>query len=101
MSWPPRPWKPTWCRRSRVRSVPAASSVNVTVVSMLPPAQDQTIRAGGSSSSTRQRTVPSKPGAGLVRRVNSCPTSGTKSLGISQAASASLDVSAAQTRSGG
>jgi hypothetical protein len=76
-------------------------SVKVTVVSMLPPAHDQTIRRGGSSSRTWQRTMPSKPGAGLVRKVNRWPAAGTKSLGISHAASASLEVSAAQTRSGG
>ena len=78
-----------------------ASSVKITVVSMLPPAHDQTIRRGGSSSSTSHRTMPSKPGAGLVRKVKRRPTTGSKSFGISQAASASLDVSAAQTRPGG
>jgi hypothetical protein len=44
--------------------------VKVTVVSMLPPRQDQIIRDGGSSSRTWQCTMPSKPGAGLVRSVN-------------------------------
>jgi hypothetical protein len=37
--------------------------------------------------------------AGRVLSVKRCPTSGTKSFGISHAASASLEVSAAHTRS--
>jgi hypothetical protein len=62
---------------------------------------DHAIRCGGSSSSTSHRTTPSNPGAGSVRNVKWWPTAGWKSLGISQAASASLDVSAARTRSTG
>ena len=41
------------------------------------------------------------PGAGLGRNVNRCPLTAAKSLGISQVARASDEVSAAQTRSGG
>jgi hypothetical protein len=77
--------------------------VNVTVVSMLPPAHAQTIRFGGSSSRTSQRTVPSKPRArnGRARNVKRWPTAGLKSLGMNHADSASLEVSAAQARSAG
>ena len=73
----------------------------MTVVSSGPPVQDHTMRRGGSSSRTSQCTMPSKPGAGLVRNVNRCPLTAAKSFGISQVARASDEVSAAQTRSGG
>lgn len=76
------------------------SEFGVTVVSSVAPRQAQRSSRSASMASTSQWTMPSKPGRGSVRKVNRCPTTGAKSLGMSHRASRSGSVSARHTRAG-
>jgi hypothetical protein len=100
-SWSPSV-KPSWLMNRRVPA-PSLTSRQVTVVSSGRDRQLKRTSRGGSRSSSWQWITPSNPvfGTGSVRKVNWCPTTGLKSLGISQRASKPGSVSACQTRCGG
>ena len=91
------------CRR--VIRVPAGTALSSKVSVVGAPVSvlrhDQAIRRGGSISSTSHSALPGQPGSAGLRSENRWPIRGTKSFGISQAASASLSVSARQTVSRG
>src|SRR5579872_6177623 len=93
--------KPTCSRNKRV-PWPSGFRVQVTVVSRRPPRHAMRSSRSGSRSSTWQCTIPSKPccGRGSVRKVKRCPTTGSKSFGMSHRAIRPASVSACHTFAG-